>query len=193
MEWPDVYNDEHYDTTTCWTRGRPFPRHCEDAKRHGPIVQTVTRLYLAMFTFQLRCTAFITRQYRAMYLQMCINNEATKYNNKTSLPTSSSEFLFDMLDVPKKSSCRYWWSMANTDQHKNYSPVSLSRKSIIKHFVKLEYYTLRSSKVRRNSKLTYPDIWLRLCGNHRIPCFIQFGWKKEHKFLGRPIYPISFY
>jgi hypothetical protein len=109
---------------------------------------------------------------------------AIKCNNKTHvyLQAAAYFFFFGMLDVLKKSTCRYWWIMANTHTHKNYRPHSLSSKTIIQHSVKLKYFTHSSSRTRRNSKLIYPDILIRLCGNNRIPVF-HIIWIEK----GRPI------
>jgi len=109
---------------------------------------------------------------------------AINCNNKTHLYLQAVVVSFYMLDVLKKSTSRYWWSMPNTHTHKNYRPFSLTRKSIIQHSVNLEYYTLRSLRTRLNSKLTYPIILIRLCGNHRIPVFhIIWMEKKKTNFL----------
>jgi hypothetical protein len=107
---------------------------------------------------------------------------AIKCNNKTHLYLEAAVYFFYGLDVLEKWTSRYWWSMPNTRTHTNYRPVSLSRKTIIQHSVNLEYYTLRSSRTRLNSKLNYPNISIRLCGNHRIPVFHMIWMGK-----GRPI------
>jgi len=92
-----------------------------------------------------------------------------------------------MLDVLKKSTFRYWWSMANTHKHKNYRPVSLSRKAIILYSVKLKYNALRSLKARLNRKFTYPHISIRLCGNHRIPVF-HTVWMGKGRLISWPLH-----
>jgi hypothetical protein len=71
------------------------------------------------------------------------------------------------------------------NKHKNYRPVSFSRKTLIVHSVKLKYNTLRSSKARLNSKFTYPDISIRLCGNHRIPVFHTI-WMEKGRLISWP-------
>lgn len=92
---------------------------------------------------------------------------AIKCNNKTHLHLQAAVYCF-----------MGWMFLRNGP----YRPISLSRNTIIQHSVNLEYYILRSPRTRLNSKLTYPDISIRLCGNRRIP-FFHIIWMEK----GRPV------